>query len=193
MVVDDDRSPGRGRRRARCRSDPRTWPRITDFFGIGDEIWKEDDPAAALGALRRAMPGRLAPAAHRIFHALSPAPCGRQNQPRARGVIDHLSPRLAVLRPASPTDAGQTPYRPTSRKTADRHPSGPDRFTVTGCICSVSRRLGSKNAANSVGLNGSTRWPSVDVPSGKNSSLWPAANLSRKTVIWPRASRGRAG
>jgi thiamine-phosphate pyrophosphorylase len=29
----------------------------TDFFGIGDEVWKEDNPAAALGALRRAMLG----------------------------------------------------------------------------------------------------------------------------------------
>jgi thiamine-phosphate pyrophosphorylase len=28
---------------------------ITDFFGIGDEIWDQDDPAAALGQLIRAM------------------------------------------------------------------------------------------------------------------------------------------
>ena len=28
---------------------------ITDFFGIGTEIWSSDDPAAALGALIRAM------------------------------------------------------------------------------------------------------------------------------------------
>ncbi|SEK94863.1 thiamine-phosphate pyrophosphorylase [Roseovarius nanhaiticus] len=28
---------------------------LTDFFGIGDEIWAEDDPAAALGTLIRAM------------------------------------------------------------------------------------------------------------------------------------------
>ncbi|WP_299843720.1 thiamine phosphate synthase [uncultured Roseovarius sp.] len=28
---------------------------ITDFFGIGDEIWQSDDPAAALGVLTRAM------------------------------------------------------------------------------------------------------------------------------------------
>lgn len=28
---------------------------ITDFFGIGDEIWSSDDPAAALGGLIRAM------------------------------------------------------------------------------------------------------------------------------------------
>lgn len=28
---------------------------VTDFFGIGDEIWGADDPAAALGALIKAM------------------------------------------------------------------------------------------------------------------------------------------
>lgn len=28
---------------------------VTDFFGIGDEIWTEDDPAAALGGMIRAM------------------------------------------------------------------------------------------------------------------------------------------
>ena len=28
---------------------------FTDFFGIGDEVWQTDDPAAALVALRRAM------------------------------------------------------------------------------------------------------------------------------------------
>ncbi|MFD0857909.1 thiamine phosphate synthase [Roseovarius aquimarinus] len=28
---------------------------VTDFFGIGDEIWSGDDPAGALGALIRAM------------------------------------------------------------------------------------------------------------------------------------------
>ena len=28
---------------------------LTDFFGIGDEIWGHDDPAAALGDLIRAM------------------------------------------------------------------------------------------------------------------------------------------
>jgi thiamine-phosphate pyrophosphorylase len=28
---------------------------VTDFFGIGDEIWRADDPAAALGALIAAM------------------------------------------------------------------------------------------------------------------------------------------
>jgi thiamine-phosphate pyrophosphorylase len=28
---------------------------LTDFFGIGDEIWSTDDPAAALGALLQAM------------------------------------------------------------------------------------------------------------------------------------------
>ncbi len=28
---------------------------VTDFFGIGDEIWDQDDPAAALGQLIRAM------------------------------------------------------------------------------------------------------------------------------------------
>jgi thiamine-phosphate pyrophosphorylase len=27
----------------------------TDFFGIGEEIWREDDAAAALGALLKAM------------------------------------------------------------------------------------------------------------------------------------------
>ncbi|WP_116082324.1 thiamine phosphate synthase [Tropicimonas sp. IMCC34011] len=28
---------------------------VTDFFGIGDEIWREDDPAAALARLKDAM------------------------------------------------------------------------------------------------------------------------------------------
>ena len=28
---------------------------VTDFFGIGDEVWGQDDPAAALGALISAM------------------------------------------------------------------------------------------------------------------------------------------
>ena len=28
---------------------------VTDFFGIGDEIWRADDPAAALGQLAAAM------------------------------------------------------------------------------------------------------------------------------------------
>jgi thiamine-phosphate pyrophosphorylase len=33
----------------------RTLAPMTDFFGIGDEIWSADDPAAALGALISAM------------------------------------------------------------------------------------------------------------------------------------------
>ncbi|GGO53232.1 thiamine-phosphate pyrophosphorylase [Roseovarius pacificus] len=33
----------------------RTLTPVTDFFGIGDEIWKADDPAAALGDLIAAM------------------------------------------------------------------------------------------------------------------------------------------
>jgi len=28
---------------------------VTDFFGIGEEIWRHDDPAAALQALLAAM------------------------------------------------------------------------------------------------------------------------------------------
>jgi thiamine-phosphate pyrophosphorylase len=27
---------------------------VTDFFGIGEEIWKSDDPVAALAALKAA-------------------------------------------------------------------------------------------------------------------------------------------
>ena len=35
----------------------RTLTPHTDFFGIGDEIWTSDDPAAALAILRDAMVG----------------------------------------------------------------------------------------------------------------------------------------
>ena len=33
----------------------RTLAPVTDFFAIGDEIWRSDDPAKALGVLIKAM------------------------------------------------------------------------------------------------------------------------------------------
>jgi thiamine-phosphate pyrophosphorylase len=35
----------------------RTLAPVTDFFGLGDELWLSDDPVAALTALKRAMAG----------------------------------------------------------------------------------------------------------------------------------------
>jgi hypothetical protein len=52
----------------------------------------------------------------------------------------------------------------------------------------MSRKPSSKNAANSVGLNGSTRSPSVEVPSGKNISRWPARSRASNTAFCASAS-----